>query len=441
MTKIKTLDNFIGWVEDLELGDYIFRGVSSKCYEIQASTYIRLKDEKDKSLKRLLEVNEGLIEDARLLGHDERDGQEDFSDLEMLAELQHFRAATCLIDFTYNAQVALWFACQPSSRNLSGSEEGPDGKVVAVRNNPYEVKEITSGLLKEKIDYFFPEGADKTNRMYRWQPQHQNNRIIAQQSVFLFGRAEVEVEADCVIPVECKETLLVSLEKVAGITEAMLFPDFDGFARLHAYNRRYSVNTVQSYLQRASQAHGRDEWDDAISYYNEAISLEQKERSQEQQEGSQEEKRKRESLRSYLHLRRGWAHFEKNDNPRAAIEDYNKAIEDYNKAIELDENNVRAYRSRGHAKYKQGKYPEAIEDYNEAIDLVDKRIADGSFAQHILTYARRGTVQFKLGKFGEANQDFQRALELARQAEKDNLKIQIKQLLSDISSGSVEPDE
>lgn len=89
-------------------------------------------------------------------------------------------------------------------------------------------------------------------RLFRWQPQQQNNRIIAQQSIFLFGRTEIEVEAQRVIPAGCKETLLASLEKVAGITEATLFPDFDGFARLHAHNRGYSVNSVQKYLQRAS---------------------------------------------------------------------------------------------------------------------------------------------------------------------------------------------
>lgn len=147
--EIKTLNDLVEWVEQLKIGDYIFRGVSSKCYGIQASTYRRLKDENDNSFARLLEINEGLIENARLLGHDEREGQEDFSDLEMLAQLQHYRAATCLIDFTYSAQVALWFACQPSSA------KNQDGKIVAVRNNPHEVKEITSELLKKKNKVFF----------------------------------------------------------------------------------------------------------------------------------------------------------------------------------------------------------------------------------------------------------------------------------------------
>ncbi len=413
---IRTLKTFIKWVENLELGDHIFRGVSSKAYAIQASTYLRLKDEKDKGFARLLEINKGLLEDARLLGHDERDGQEDFSDLEMLAQLQHYRAATCLIDFTYNAQVALWFACQPSSKRLSSSEEPPDGKVVAVRNNPHEVKEITSKLLKKKIDFFFDQRADKTYRMYRWQPQQQNNRIITQQSVFLFGTAEIEVEAQCIIPAECKEALLASLEKVAGITEAMLFSDFDGFARLHAHNRRYSINSVQNYLQRASRAHGRNELKDAISYYNEAICLEEKENPQEE---------KKQSLLSYLHLRRGWAHFEKGDS-------FANAIADYSKAIELDKTNVRAYRSMGDAKYKQGKCKEAIKYYTEAIDLDRK---------HILTYVMRSRVKFESSDFSGAEQDFQKASKLAKQAKNNDLETQIEQIWRDLSSPRIEPDE
>ena len=46
-----------------------------------------------------------MIEDARLQGLDEKDGRE-LEDLEIFAELQHHGAATCLIDFTYSAQVA-----------------------------------------------------------------------------------------------------------------------------------------------------------------------------------------------------------------------------------------------------------------------------------------------------------------------------------------------
>ena len=66
----------------------------------------------------LLKVNKDLIKEARRQGHDQKNGQQ-LSDLELLAELQHFRAATCLIDFTRSALVALWFAVSQTPKKRS----------------------------------------------------------------------------------------------------------------------------------------------------------------------------------------------------------------------------------------------------------------------------------------------------------------------------------
>lgn len=336
-TTVSSLSEFVEWADGLEIGDYIFRGMSDKRYKIEPSTYRRLGKTEKVNLSTLLNVNMGLIEEARLQGHDERKEPE-FHDLEMLAELQHYRAATCLIDFTYSALVALWFACQRNSKNSSVS-----GRVVAVRNNPHRVKEITADLLKKGIDFFF-EG-DQAHRLYRWQPQQQNNRIIAQQSVFLFGGTDIEIEACCHIPEEHKDTLLASLEKVSGITEAMLFPDFEGFARLHSHRKLYSVPNVYNYLQLASRAHGRDKWKEAIAYYGEAIKLEKK--------NVKKGKSPDTLLLSHLYLRRGSARFEKERSKSKS--DYDKVIKDYDKAIKLDKKNVRAYRYKTHVEsYQSG---------------------------------------------------------------------------------------
>ena len=85
---------------------------------------------------------------ARSLGHDQRDGKQ-LPDLELLAELQYFGAATCLIDFTRSALVALWFACQ------QGSQREANGKVFAVRHDDMvRLKTVNPELIKEDIDYF-----------------------------------------------------------------------------------------------------------------------------------------------------------------------------------------------------------------------------------------------------------------------------------------------
>ena len=96
--QISSLGEFIGWVKQLDFKKCLFRGVPNAEYRIQASAYRRPKEE-DRSLEKFLQINKHLIADARLRGHGERDGRE-LGDLEILAQLQHFGAATCLIDFT-----------------------------------------------------------------------------------------------------------------------------------------------------------------------------------------------------------------------------------------------------------------------------------------------------------------------------------------------------
>ena len=224
---------------------------------------------------RLLRINQDLIEKARLLGHDQKNGQR-LSDLELLAELQHFGAATCLIDFTRNALVALWMACQQSTtREANGKIREANGKVFAVRSDDSDRFEtITQKLVThEDIDYFFREDEQRGYPLYQWPPKYQNNRIIAQQSVFIFGGAQVEAEAECVILKSGKGDMLTSLDKVSGITEGSIYPDFDGFARLHAQNKPDVGLDPQGYLQRGVDAHLEGRLDEAIDHYDEVISL------------------------------------------------------------------------------------------------------------------------------------------------------------------------
>lgn len=259
VTEIANLAAFIAWVEEFESGQYLFRGVPNETYEIVPSTYIRPQVERDPEV--LLRINEAYLRDARLRGHDMKDGQR-LSDLELLAELQHFGAATCLIDFTYSAQVALWFACAKGETN---------GKVYAVRvDDLLRFKKITPEMLGEDIDRFFMADERGKYPLYQWQPRQQNNRILAQQSVFLFGGDEIEAEGACVIQGDSKESILASLEKAAGIREATMFPDFDGFARLRAYDKPVEPDR-RGYLDHGTEVNEDNQPDAAIDAYNGAI--------------------------------------------------------------------------------------------------------------------------------------------------------------------------
>ena len=161
--RISTLDKFTKWAAQFDSGEgseqYLFRGVSSADYKIDASAYRRIKkgrnsDERQEGdFEKFLQINRDLIRDARFRGHGWKNGRK-LEDLEVLAEFQHYGAATFLMDFTYNALVALWFACKESSAD--GSKYG---KVVAVtpndpkfRGSTQEFSVIELDTLQKKID-------------------------------------------------------------------------------------------------------------------------------------------------------------------------------------------------------------------------------------------------------------------------------------------------
>ena len=158
-------------------------------------------------------------------------------------------------------------ACQQSTTGKA------NGKVFAVHSDESSPLEtITPKLVTdEDIDYFFRRDERRGYPLYQWQPKYQNNRIIAQQSVFIFGGAQIETEAECVILKSGKGDILTSLDKVSGITEGSIYPDFDGFARLHAHNKPYVEPDPQDHLQRGHEVRQRGDLDDAIDHYDEVI--------------------------------------------------------------------------------------------------------------------------------------------------------------------------
>ena len=75
-----------------------------------------------------IRANQELIETVKMRGHGDHKKLQ--HDLDILAELQHYGAATCLMDFTRNPLVGLWFACwnSPSTK----------GRVLAINSVDYD---------------------------------------------------------------------------------------------------------------------------------------------------------------------------------------------------------------------------------------------------------------------------------------------------------------
>ncbi len=461
---IKKLIGFLEWAKQFSDGQYLFRGVRKESYKIEAGACRRLPKADRYNPAKLLRINQELIDKARLLGHDQLSGDQ-LPDLALLAELQHFRAATCLIDFTRNALVALWFACEQIATTESQEKEKQtdsrdkveetDGKVYAVRiDDPARFKTITSDLLEKDIDYFFQEDENGRYPLYQWQPKLQNNRIIAQQSVFIFGGAKIEVADECIIDQGAKADLLKALDKLAGLTDATIYPDSDGFARLHVQNNPDFEPDPQGYLQRGIEVHQKGERKEAITHYTTVISplpdetaqppdkdilswahhhrgiaYLGKERSDSAEDSAGEEpsdsvvdlaiddftqaiqlkeqlidsiaenpdrvrRPKKELARTYIY--RGAARYWKKG-------DFDGAITDYTRAIELDPEYAEAYDYRGFAHLNNGDIDKAIADYTKAIDI-DQELTEA--------YKDRATAYLANSDFGNAINDYTKAIQL-----------------------------
>ena len=371
---IKTLNEFIDWAAQFKDSQYLFRGVSTEYYKIEASACRRLRDADKNNPSKLLKINQELIEKARSLGHDQKDGKQ-LSDLELLAELQHFGAATCLIDFSRNAFVALWFACQTSSDGEA------NGKVYAVnRDDIIRFKKITPKLLTKDIDYFLNPNERGEYLIYQWQPKLQNHRIIAQQSEFLFSGARIEEEAKCVIDRDSKQDILRSLEQISGITDGSIYPDFDGFARLHAHNKQRTEPDARFYLWCGIESQQNDNLDDAITYYSEVISLQPDT-----------------SMLSIAYTGRGFAYLLRRE--------FNPAIKDFTKAIEYKPNDALIYYSRGTAYSLTREFDLAIKNYTKAIELNPEFSA---------VYIQRGAAYVENNKVDLALNDYSKSMELTQ---------------------------
>ncbi len=415
--RVRTLSGFLKWAEQFNDGQYLFRGVRKKSYKIEAGACRRLPEVDRYNPAKLLKINQELINKARLLGHDQLSGNQ-LSDLALLAELQHFRAATCLIDFTRNALVALWFACEQIATTESSEKkkktdskdkvEKTHGKVYAVRiDDPARFRTITSDLLEKDIDYFFVENENGRYPLYQWQPKLQNNRIIAQQSVFIFGGAKIEATDECIINRGAKENILKALDKIAGLTDATIYPDSDGFARLHVQNNPEFEPDPQGYLQRGIEAHQKGERQEAITHYTTVI-------SPPLDDGALLLDN---NILSWAYYHRGTAYMSEDPNENAvdlAIEDFTEAIQLKEQLIDLITDNsarvrrlrkelARIYISRGTARYwMKNEFDTAIIDYTNAIEL------NPEYAE---AYNNRGIAYLSNGDFDNAIADYTEAVE------------------------------
>lgn len=354
---IERLSNFMDWVDELRPEKCLFRGMPNQEHSIEASAWRRLANEQDSNnIDKLLEINHGLIEDARLRGFDIK-GNRKLSDLEILAELQHFRASTFLIDFTYSAQVALWFACQQRFKDPQNSKELSDGKVCVVVVNPDRIIEVTPELLNQDISVFFEANVDGTYPLYWWEPEKINSRIPPQHSVFLFGAARtIEPDEERIILEVNKRTIVDSIEGFSQTTETTLFPDKEGFIQQRTQDRPYVPEDYESNRAAGYRAYRSEDYEKAISYFDKIIRLNSRDAD--------------------VYHWRGVS--------KQSLSQLAEAIDDHNKAIELKENDRDYYWWRGLAWAELNELYKAKDDLEKALELA--KLANDTSHMGSITY-------------------------------------------------------
>ena len=430
--KITSVNEFMEEISKFKDKKIVYRGQSNAGWGVTSGAYRRLEHPHPTSAI-LLEYNKNLIKRSRRY-HEEL--KETITDINLLAKLQHYGAATSLIDFTKNALVSLWFTCQNKST---------DGKVFCLNmSNPDNFLEVSSDDEKKEIDKILTlkfrenEPDDNIQNQLRkntdnlslpnysardqlaakekiaiWEPPLTDNRILKQDSFFIFNKEgklnNHEFIKILILCKEKKEEILKELKLFSNFSEETIFPDFYGFAQNNSTDKPYGPQNAIAYFQRGNENLTLGKYKEAIADYDKAIELNPQ--------------------YALAYNNRGIAKLHLGDS-KEAIADYNKAIEldpkyakaycnrgiancdlgnyeksitDCNKAIELNPQDADAYHNRGNAELELGKYKEAIEDYNKAIEL------NPQFAS---TYNNRGFTNFNLDKHEEAIKDYNKAIEI-----------------------------
>ena len=335
-----------------------------------------------------------LLEPARTYGFDSNESQID-SDLQVLSLLQHFGAATGLIDFTRHSLVALWFATSsPHNRECSG-------KIFAIDlNDTTQFSKVSHNRNDQTLHRVFPLEIDPTTRQLYWEPVFKGdaaNRVLRQASVFVAGhptgpempqdRILLEIE----IPFGEKEKIRQELDSLFGISEQSLFPDIHGYSTANSVSSPIPpLANSKVFLFKGSDLYQRGEYDRAIGAYDECLRLE--------------------PTQPIVYFLRG--------NARAQTKDYAGAKTDYDVALQQfgclspirgssqtpSDAHYRALATfnRGNMNYMLRSYQPAIEDYSEAMeDVIPTRRG--------IMYYNRANSKVKLEEYADALDDYDAA--------------------------------
>ena len=434
------ISSFTEFTDEMEKLDksytYVYRGLRNKNWANEPSVNRRLPECDKDNLAKILEATKKLLENFKSENFDLETDQTIY-DLHVLAHLQHYGAATCLIDYTYDPNIALCFSIADEKDKFSIGL--PDSKVSIVKIDE-KYHPVNSEMLKENIDFFFNnENCD--NPIYYWKPEipFVNMRIKNQDSVFLFGSSHIVATKDIIIPTQYHQEIRESLE-VIGTTKQSLFNDVFTFAERHSHTVPLEFDKFYTLIKEAlktglSSVEKRKKHIDLLT---QAIEINNK------------------SPETYF--KRGWA-YSLHANPNNPIEpigrnireDWENSLSDYNQAINLDSENLDSENSNYFSRRAQihqnlGNINGQIQDMENCVNLdhapynlislseaytknhqyeLALKVLDSAELQtiihpkkghpitelHFNFYNQKGIVYFYLNKYNKARKNFTAAIQ------------------------------
>ena len=371
-----------------DTGTHVFRGQRDAGWPLRSGASRRLIADGTEAvnpyfLDEYLEYHRDLLDRARRVTPYGQRNRTD-SPLQLLARLQHFGAATGLLDFSYNPLVALWFACKDPSR---------EGKVFFVSHEPPNTAFVKPELEGQDIGNILSRKQDATGPGYvLWEPLVEGDaalRILGQRSVFVIGRPVVDDRfVDAVgIEAEDKEPLRAELEQL-DVSERTLYRDLVGFCQLEGANAgRARPTTTTAYLWRANAAYSRGEHQEAVEAYGKCLELrEAGETYFLRGNANAALGRHREAIDDYgkaldspdiARKESGSMHypwfpfgiFFNRGNEQACLGNHVDAIADYRRATEADPQFMPVRFNCGNAYFMQQRYGDAVACYDEVLAM------------------------------------------------------------------------
>ena len=429
--KITSLNEFMEEISKFRDKKIVYRGQSNAGWGVTSGAYRRLEHPHPTSAI-LLEYNKNLIKRSRRY-HEEL--KETITDINLLARLQHYGAATSLVDFTKNALVSLWFACQNKSTdgkvfclNMSNPdnflEVSPEDekkeidKILTLKFRENELDDNTQNQLSKNTDNVSLPNYSARNQLATeekfaiWEPPLTDNRILKQDSFFIFnkeGKLNNGLFKTLILCKEKKEEILKELKQLSNFSEETIFPDFYGFAQNNSTDKPYNPQGAIEYLQRGNESHALGNYKEAITDYDKAIELNPEYAEAYNNRGLAKFNlgKYKEAIKDYdkaIELNPKYAKAHNNRGfVNLALKKYDEGIRDYTREIEINPNNAHSHLSLGLTKFSIGKYEEAIKDFDEVIKINP---------HDIVAYDYRGLSKYTLNRYEEAIKDYTKAIEI-----------------------------